>query len=210
MAFSLYTDAYGVANMIGHFLKIISFYLVYKALIETTFFSPYDLLFHRLKQREEDLTRQALEVTQVNARLANQMADLEKEITERKRLEKDLQVKDQAIESAFTGIGITDLEGKLTYANRALLQMGGYEDAEVIGKHAAVFFEDEKEEEGTLKAVLEKGSWQGELKAKKKDDSPFYVMAWADQDYFILNLKRGAFYKERRACPFSLWQLFKF
>ena len=40
MAFTLYTDAYGVANMIGHILKIASFYLIYKALIETGLRNP--------------------------------------------------------------------------------------------------------------------------------------------------------------------------
>jgi len=53
MAFTLYTDEYGVANMIGHVLKIASFYLIYKALIETGLRSPYDLLFRNLKQSEE-------------------------------------------------------------------------------------------------------------------------------------------------------------
>jgi PAS domain S-box-containing protein len=53
MAFTLYTDAYGIANMIGHLLKIVSFYLIYKALIETGLRNPYDLLFRDLKQSEQ-------------------------------------------------------------------------------------------------------------------------------------------------------------
>jgi PAS domain S-box-containing protein len=53
MAFTLYTDAYGIANMIGHLLKIASFYLIYKALIETGLRRPYDLLFRNLKHSEQ-------------------------------------------------------------------------------------------------------------------------------------------------------------
>ena len=53
MTFTLYTDAYGIANMIGHLLKILSFYLIYKALIETGLRSPYDLLFRNLKRSEQ-------------------------------------------------------------------------------------------------------------------------------------------------------------
>jgi PAS domain S-box-containing protein len=53
MAFTLYTDAYGIANMIGHLLKILSFYLIYKAIIETGLRNPYDLLFRNLKQSEQ-------------------------------------------------------------------------------------------------------------------------------------------------------------
>jgi PAS domain S-box-containing protein len=55
MAFTLYTDLYGFLNMAGHYLKIVSFYLIYKALIETGLARPYSLLFRNLKQSEEAL-----------------------------------------------------------------------------------------------------------------------------------------------------------
>lgn len=102
-------------------------------------------------------------------------------LQKRKELESELLIKSRAIESAVTGIGITDLEGKLTYVNRALLQMGGYEGAEVLGKHVSVFFKNDKEEvQEALKAVVGKGFWQGELEAKKKDRSVLDVMVWVN------------------------------
>jgi PAS domain S-box-containing protein len=55
LAFTLYTDVYGIANMIGHLLKVVSYYLVYKAIIETGLQNPYDFLFRNLKQSEERL-----------------------------------------------------------------------------------------------------------------------------------------------------------
>ena len=55
LAFTFYMDAYDFSNMIGHYLKIISFYLIYKAIIETGLVRPYDLLFRNLKQNEEVL-----------------------------------------------------------------------------------------------------------------------------------------------------------
>ena len=39
---------YDLSNFIGHFLKILSFYLVYKAIIETGLVKPYNLLFRNL------------------------------------------------------------------------------------------------------------------------------------------------------------------
>lgn len=39
--------------MIGHYLKVVSFYLMYKAIIETGLREPYNLLFRGLKQSEE-------------------------------------------------------------------------------------------------------------------------------------------------------------
>ena len=53
MAFTLYTDVYGFMNMIGHFLMIISFYLLYKAVIQTALTEPYSTLFQGLQQRDE-------------------------------------------------------------------------------------------------------------------------------------------------------------
>ena len=55
LAFTFYVHAYGLSNLIGHYLKILSFYLIYKAIIETGLARPYALLFRNLKQSEEAL-----------------------------------------------------------------------------------------------------------------------------------------------------------
>ena len=51
--FTLYTDVFGLRNLLGHYLKILSFYLIYKAVIQTGLMRPYDVLFRNLKLREE-------------------------------------------------------------------------------------------------------------------------------------------------------------
>ena len=53
--FTMYTGPYQSVNMIGHLLKLISFYLVYKALVETGLKEPYNLLFRELKVNEQKL-----------------------------------------------------------------------------------------------------------------------------------------------------------
>jgi PAS domain S-box-containing protein len=53
LAFTTYTDPYGVTNLLGHFFKILSFWCIYKALIETGLKKPYALFFKELKQSEE-------------------------------------------------------------------------------------------------------------------------------------------------------------
>ncbi|MBW2709729.1 MAG: hypothetical protein JRD04_10765 [Deltaproteobacteria bacterium] len=45
LAFTFYISAYGFSNLVGHYFKIISFYLIYKAIIETGLTRPYTLLF---------------------------------------------------------------------------------------------------------------------------------------------------------------------
>jgi PAS domain S-box-containing protein len=57
LAFTKYRDPYGMPNVVGHYLKIVSFYLIYKALIETALARPFELLFRSLKQSEEALRR---------------------------------------------------------------------------------------------------------------------------------------------------------
>ena len=58
-----YVSVYDLSTLFGHYLKIISFYLIYKALIETGLSQPYNLLFRELAQREDALmeTNQLLE-----------------------------------------------------------------------------------------------------------------------------------------------------
>ena len=53
LSFTFYESPFGFPNLLGHFLKIAAFYLIYKAIIETGLVKPYDLLFRDLKLREE-------------------------------------------------------------------------------------------------------------------------------------------------------------
>lgn len=49
LAFTLYISVFGFANLIGHYFKVISFYLMYRAIIETGLREPYGLLFRELE-----------------------------------------------------------------------------------------------------------------------------------------------------------------
>jgi PAS domain S-box-containing protein len=103
------------------------------------------------------------------------------DVTERKKMENDLCVKDYAISSSVAGIGITDLNGNLTFVNPALADMGGYREDEVLGKRVHLFFEDENQVAAVFKGVIETGFWQGELEARRKDGSTFWVQTWANR-----------------------------
>ncbi|UCB46301.1 MAG: histidine kinase [Spirochaetota bacterium] len=67
IAFIFYVDVYGFSNLVGHFLKIISFYLIYKALIETGLVRPFDLLYRDLKQSENELRESEIRLKKLNA-----------------------------------------------------------------------------------------------------------------------------------------------
>ena len=55
LSFTFYISVYGLSNLIGHFLKIFSFYFIYKAIIVTGLENPYSLLFHDLQKQREEL-----------------------------------------------------------------------------------------------------------------------------------------------------------
>ncbi|MBC8452583.1 MAG: hypothetical protein H8D65_01860, partial [Spirochaetes bacterium] len=56
--FTFYVSVFGLSNLLGHFLKIIAFYLFYKAIIKTGLLKPYDLLFRNLRKSEQILQKE--------------------------------------------------------------------------------------------------------------------------------------------------------
>jgi len=54
MLFTTYMGVYSTANMLGHYFKIVSFYCLYKALIETGLSQPYSLLYKDLAHSREN------------------------------------------------------------------------------------------------------------------------------------------------------------
>ena len=71
LAFTFYISVYGFSNLMGHYLKIISFYLIYKALIKTVLEEPYSFILWDLKQnvkilqKERNTTRRYLDIAGV-------------------------------------------------------------------------------------------------------------------------------------------------
>ncbi len=68
LSFTAYAGVYAPANLLGHLLKIMAFYLLYQAVIVTGLRQPYSLLFHELKRSEEVLRQsQQTDQTLLNA-----------------------------------------------------------------------------------------------------------------------------------------------
>lgn len=53
LAFTFYVSVYGLSNLIGHIFKIITFYLIYKAIIQIGLREPENLLFRKLNISEK-------------------------------------------------------------------------------------------------------------------------------------------------------------
>ncbi len=87
-AFTGYVSVYSFANWLGHILKILAFYLVYKAIVETGLNQPVELLFHNLQQGQLALKKAHDEL---EIRVIERTAELQSEIQERKKAEEKLQ-----------------------------------------------------------------------------------------------------------------------
>lgn len=105
VAFTLYVSAYGLANLVGHYAKILAFFLMYKAIIETGLTRPFRLLFRELKQSEEALrrARDNLErrVKERTAELVATNEALQREIIEHRSTEEALQERGRILEFFF-------------------------------------------------------------------------------------------------------------
>jgi signal transduction histidine kinase len=64
LVFTLYIGVYDLFNLLGHFSKVLAFYLIYKALIETSLVRPYALFFRQLSDKTRELERSNEELEQ--------------------------------------------------------------------------------------------------------------------------------------------------
>ncbi|MEE8373497.1 MAG: PAS domain S-box protein [Dehalococcoidia bacterium] len=101
-----------------------------------------------------------------------EIVGIARDITERKRMQEALLIKDNAIEKSITAMAISDVQGTITYVNEACLRlwrMASRED--VLGQSfwALLQLDDEAVGNEVASSMIEKGSWQGELSCSKRD-----------------------------------------
>jgi len=103
------------------------------------------------------------------------------DITDRKRVEAALQLKDFAIVSSINAIAIADLSGTMTDVNPAFLSIWGYEDRkEVLGRSVLSFWMVPDEAQQVVDGLSAHGNWSGDLTGQRKDGSPVQVQLSAN------------------------------
>jgi PAS domain S-box-containing protein len=103
------------------------------------------------------------------------------DITDRKRAEELLLIKDHAIRSSINAIAILDLDFSITYVNQSLIKMlEYYHEKEFIGKNLGTFIMAKPAFDEIHDTLPQAGSWFGELVLLKYNKNPFYVLLWAN------------------------------
>lgn len=98
------------------------------------------------------------------------------DITERKKAQEDLRVKEKAIESSNSSIILVDLSGHLTYANPSFLNNWKYGDlSEIEGQRLSRFSDNIPKLFSIFSELKEKRNWIGEIRARKKNGDLFDV-----------------------------------
>lgn len=95
-----------------------------------------------------------------------------RDVTERKRIEQDLKMFSRAVESAYDSAVITDLEGKILYANSATSRIFSWVPEMLAGTHASVFYPERKQTEWLIEQAIE-GGWSGEVTCNRRNGEAF-------------------------------------
>jgi PAS domain S-box-containing protein len=99
-----------------------------------------------------------------------------RDITERKKTEEKIKRLAHTIESIRENVSITDINNKIIYVNKSLLNKYGYTEKELIGKTPDILRADK--ENGLTNNIFlntKKDQWTGEVWNKKKDGTVFPI-----------------------------------
>lgn len=140
MAFTLFKDVYGNYNLLGHYLKIVSFYLIYRAIIRTGLTRPYRMLHADLRRSQDKLqeahTKLELRVHQRTAEVEAANELLRQEIQERGKAQEALRESEKLyatlVEASLSGVYIVQ-DGKIVFANERFAEIFGYTRKEILG-----------------------------------------------------------------------------
>lgn len=102
------------------------------------------------------------------------MGGIAKDITDKKRLEEELQIKNFALDVSPVAIGLADLNGILFFANEAFVNLWGYTcKEEILGKHISNFAFSKEQMNDVLKTIKEGKIYWGEGRSVRLNETSF-------------------------------------
>ena len=146
LAFTFYISNYGLSNLIGHYFKIFSFYLIYRAIIETGIQNPYDIIFRELTLKEQRLQKAREAADRANQAKSEFIAKMSHELRTplngilgySQILNKDRQI----TPSQKTGISVIERSGRhLLNLINDILDLSKFESREASSNKTHFLFE---------------------------------------------------------------------
>jgi len=139
----------------------------------------FNLLLDRLRGHQQKLSNK---VSLATRNLADSNAKLQKEIAERRRTEQILRQSEEKLRGIFdtvtSGIILVDPKGVITFANRRMNEMFGYEPDELIGSEYPALTEGSQSEQARKKMLAlmrgEIDSVSHERYYRRKDGTTFW------------------------------------
>ncbi|MGH1432302.1 MAG: EAL domain-containing protein [Neptuniibacter sp.] len=97
---------------------------------------------------------------------------VDRDISERKKRELELQLSSTVLETASEGVMVTDFKNKIIKVNKAFTDITGFSDDDVIGKQPAILksnLHDKYFYKSIYQSLADHGRWAGEIKNKRKN-----------------------------------------
>ncbi len=121
-------------------------------------------------------THSTQQLIQANYQERYSVAQLEKIVQEMQKNVEQLNLNNQALEAAASGIMITNLEGVISWVNPAFTRMTGFSAEESIGKTPSILKSDKENPrtyQNLWETILSGEVWHGEMQNRRKDGSTY-------------------------------------
>ncbi len=146
----------------------------------TEYGEPFDLELEFVTNKGKHLWVHSIgEAHQING-VTKKVYGSFQDITERKQTEQKLRKLSHAVEQSPTSILLTDLDGKIDYANPKVREITGYGLDELIGQNPSILSSGEtsKSDYKVLWETIQSGKvWHGEFHNKKKNGEFYWELA---------------------------------
>ncbi|MGB9597086.1 MAG: PAS domain S-box protein, partial [Candidatus Poribacteria bacterium] len=113
-----------------------------------------------------------------DGKLIGIMEDI-KDITELKRIEDEIKIRDSILASSINAIAVADLDGRITYINSSFLNMWECSIKEAMSKPITDYWQMGNNPADALSFLFKRGKWVSEGVIKRKDGSLGYIQILA-------------------------------
>lgn len=165
LAFTSYVGVYGGMNLLGHLLRLVSVYFLYRAIVVVGITNPMDLLFREIRKRELSILSKNQDLIAANQALEDTKQRLDRYVTElmtnREELIQTKAYLEQLITHANAPIIVWNLKTEITVFNQAFANLTGISCKDAIGMQIQALFPESTRSDSLdlIRSTSEGGQW---------------------------------------------------